>query len=248
VASAVCWIEAQLETDFALLHVSQPGPYEFADAGLFVATSPGSLGVRCGFKYAHLSVRVERWDQLPPEVDDGWEDWDEWPWRTEPDRAPELEVAGFDPAQPSDPSLNLGDLVEGRIDVHARGRYIRPYGASAVDEPLEPEHYLVRLWPEPPGQAEVQRRARRVRGGYARRVEFVNDLFYLTSWAPPEGIVASPVQIARRLALDTGWTITALQEEHRDRAARGARELFRGPVADRLDADTELLFPNPSTP
>jgi hypothetical protein len=221
-ASLLAFAEDTLDTDFAMLGVLQPEPNDVALSGLLIATLPGMVAVTCGQKYARCHVRLERWSSRPPALANFWEEWDEWPWATSPTRPPLVQPAGFDPPQPNDPALPLGDLQAGRVAVAAWGR--TRHGYTDHTEPSEPERYLFRFWPEhSTGLDEVDREPRRVRTRYDRRNEFISDLAHLAFWSP---LNVTPASLARRFALDEDFVLRALNGELAHRQAHGGGELW----------------------
>ena len=143
-------IERYLETDFALLSAEQDAA---VGSGLltftFAASMPGAIAMQAGDKYANLNVRVERWDSRPEWVGDDWEDCDELPWAPVPGGGL-LSLRGFDDA-PLPEALAVDDMGPSRVQVLARGRYRYGRGEEGGlgPEALEPEDWLIRLWPEP---------------------------------------------------------------------------------------------------
>jgi hypothetical protein len=134
--------EQTFETDFALAGARQ-GDAESGDTMTYAASGPGAVALQCGTKYVSVHLRLERWDERPPSVDDDWEDRDLLPWQSIEDGGP-LVGHGFDPADEG--GLDLGDLDCGRIEVLAIGRHRYRYGDGVFDH-LPPEQWLLRLWP-----------------------------------------------------------------------------------------------------
>ncbi len=134
--------EHTFDTDFAIAGARQ-GDAESGDTMTYAASGIGAVALQCGTKYADVHLRLERWDERPPAVDDDWEDRDLLPWQSIEDGGP-LVGHGFDPAY--DGGLDLGDLDCGRIEVLAIGRHRYRYGDGVFDH-LAPERWLLRLWP-----------------------------------------------------------------------------------------------------
>lgn len=141
VAQLVGSVEVDFDTDFAILRAAQhaAGPV----AGGFVGTSPGGLAGVCGTKYARVRLRVERWDARPPHQY-GWEDADELPFEELPDGGPLL-LGGFDEGELG---LDIGGSGRSRVVVYARGRQRYHYGWDQDPELLEPEEWLLQLYPD----------------------------------------------------------------------------------------------------
>ena len=140
-ATLIDAVEADFSTDFAILRAAQPHATD-SPSSSFAVTSPGFVGLVCGNKYSQVRIRAERWDARPP-VTDAWEDSDELPFE-EIAEAGDLVLGGFDPGEVG---LRIDGLGRGRIQVLARGRHRYDYGSDPDFDSIEPEEWLLRLYP-----------------------------------------------------------------------------------------------------
>jgi hypothetical protein len=140
-------VEAAFDTDFAIASAAQDGVVPSEVVMTYAASMPGLVSLVCGWKYAPVRVRAERWDGRPPPAGPEWEDADELPFAAVPDGGP-LRLAGFDPPEPDAPGLDVTGLSPARVEVLAAGRHRYDYGDLLPDDPaIEPERWLLRLWP-----------------------------------------------------------------------------------------------------
>lgn len=142
------YVDQQVVTDFALLFAGQEGGlYEDNVTMTYAASEPGRVGMFCGTSQAVADVRLELWDGPPPAPAPEWEDCDELPWLTLPGAGPVL-VSGFD-GPTGEPGLDLGGLVDGRVQVLASGRHRYGYIDPAPGPEVPPERWLLRWWSTP---------------------------------------------------------------------------------------------------
>lgn len=137
---AVC--EATFDTDFKIIGACQPDA-EFIANTNFATSSPGSLTMGAGSKYASVRLRLERWSSEPP-WQPGWEDREDLPFSEHPEGGL-LMPHGFDPPR-GDVGLDITGLGRAIARVLARGRYDAPDGLG-ISAP--PEEWLVQLFPDP---------------------------------------------------------------------------------------------------
>jgi hypothetical protein len=135
--------EFRFQTDYALAGARQDLAGD-ADTQTYAASGSGAVGLICGSKFSDVLLRLERWDERPPSVDDDWEDRDLLPWRSIEDGGP-LVGHGFEGVD-DDAALDLGGLGLGRVEVLAAGRHRYDYSDFPGDE-MPPERWLLRLWP-----------------------------------------------------------------------------------------------------
>ena len=120
-----------------------------------------------GWKYSAVEITLERWDARPPEPDEIWEDQDELPWQSVRDGGPAV-AWGFDPPDTAS-GLSLDGLDRARVQVLARGRY--RYASSWPDaDASDPEHWLLRWWPDPEHRDALAGAPRRLAGPAASDV------------------------------------------------------------------------------
>lgn len=161
-AQLVAAMERSFGTYFAILEISQPAHQATSTPGTYAASMPGALSLMCGTKYADLQVRVERWDERPPEPESRWEDCDELPW--EPIKgAGRLQASGFDPPD-GEAGLDVDGLGRARAQVLARGRHRYSYGDGPEEDTETREEWLIRLWPDPQGRDLLTAAPRRLAG------------------------------------------------------------------------------------
>jgi len=152
-------VDAEFATDFAILAAGQEGVAPNPGAS-FAGSSPGHISLEAGNKYSRVHIRAERWDARPPIVAE-WEDVDYIPFEEVPS-AGKLVLSGFDPG---DVGLDVSGLGRGRVQVFARGRHRYHYGSHNFDETLEPEEWLLRLYPQEGPVDPMMGGPRRIAGG-----------------------------------------------------------------------------------
>jgi hypothetical protein len=147
-------------TDFAICAAGQPGLGYGGLSTTFAGSAPGQVGMCTGWKYSAVEITLERWDARPPEPDEIWEDQEELPWQSVRDGGPAV-AWGFDPPDTSS-GLSLDGLDRARVQVLARGRY--RYALSWPDADPDPEHWLLRWWPDPERREALAGPPRRLAG------------------------------------------------------------------------------------
>jgi hypothetical protein len=135
-------VETELSTDFAILNAVQDGVYYPGSPASFAASGPGLIVLEAGNKYSRISIRAERWDSRPPPSDE-WEDVDDIPFEEVPS-AGKLVLSGFDLGEAG---LDVSGLGRGRVQVLARGRHRYDYTSDADVDGIDPEEWLLRLYP-----------------------------------------------------------------------------------------------------
>jgi hypothetical protein len=126
----------------------------------FAGSTPGTISLEAGNKYSRIRIRAERWDGRPPPTDD-WEDVDDIPFE-EVSSAGKLVLSGFDTGEVG---LDISGLGRGRVQVFARGRHRYHYGSHNFDETLDPEEWLLRLYPHDGPIEPMAGGPRRIAGG-----------------------------------------------------------------------------------
>jgi hypothetical protein len=134
-------VETELSTDFAILMAGQEGVSPSPGAS-FAGSTPGFISLEAGSKYSRIRIRVERWNDHPSDVG-SWEDVDDIPFEEVP-TAGKLMLSGFDPGEVG---LDVSGLGRGRAQVLARGRHRYQYNSDADVDGMEPEEWLIRLYP-----------------------------------------------------------------------------------------------------
>ena len=138
--------EVEISTDFAILVLEQD-PGSGPPSGPYATSSPGSVAMMAGTKYAEMDVRVERWDAKPPPAGDEWEDQDVLPWRSIDGRSA-ARLRGFDDV--ADGEVSLDGLDRARVEILAWGRNRYYYGGGPDDwDGVPRERWLLRFWPDP---------------------------------------------------------------------------------------------------
>lgn len=134
-------VSTRFSTDFYAIQAVQQG-VGIDPGASFAGSSPGVVSLEAGYKEAHVSMRAERWDARPVDVD-GWEDIDDIPF-VEVHSAGALMLRGFDEGTVG---LDLASFGSGRVQVLARGRHRFDPGSAIDLEAVEPEEWLLRFYP-----------------------------------------------------------------------------------------------------
>lgn len=199
------------DTDFAILWAGQND--EPPDSWTLATSRGGQIGLRCGSKYARLTIRVERWTEEPTLEPATWQEWDEVPLIFDPTKGPFF-VGGFELFE--DQTLDLAGLTRARARICASGR-----GTKFLSDTPTSEEWLVQLWPdhqhldamhcEPRRLTQIPRDLEHLvedlQTGKATsnwRSAFLGpvfDIVHLVRWAPEQTLATTVEELSRRLSL-----------------------------------------------
>lgn len=152
-------VSTRFATDFHMIQAVQQG-VAINPGASFAGSSPGVVSLEAGYKEAHVSMRAERWDARPADVD-GWEDIDDLPF-VEVNSAGALMLRGFDEGTVG---LDLSGFGSGRVQVLARGRHRFDPGSPIDLQTVEPEEWLLRFYPIDGAPDPMAGGPRRIAGG-----------------------------------------------------------------------------------
>lgn len=211
-------VETELSTDFAILMAGQEGVSQDPGAS-FAGSTPGFISLEAGSKYSRVRMRVERWDGRPLDVE-SWEDVDDIPFE-EVASAGKLMLGGFDPG---DVGIDVTGLGRGRAQVLARGRHRYEYSSDADVDSMDPEEWLIRLYPLSGPVDPMAGGPRRIAGGGGLSRQIGSPWlaavlgFRSSGWS--DVLVGSPgFDLANLALLSAGGPLTRL--ELAKRMARG---------------------------
>ena len=142
VSELVDWVDCEVETDFRLLGLAPKG-WERPPSAILGTSDRGAISLTCGSKYATAIVRAERWSAAPPPADARWHERDVLPFEPAEEAGP-LIVSGFDGNYGE---LTVDGLGRARVEVLVRGRHQSWHEDDETN--VQPEEWLIRLWPDP---------------------------------------------------------------------------------------------------